>query len=123
MTNKTQPNTLWTQSMFDSLCSSLDHGADDAPIKEVLDNLCELGYSASSIIKKVESVRGGAAARRITQILAGKSSKLAKDSRVKQRHKVSKLKRIKTWLREGQEDLEDTYDNLAERLRNVISRG
>jgi hypothetical protein len=116
MNEDTQSGTLWSQSMFDALVVSLRRQQGDDRVKELIADLRRKGYSIDVITSKVVKALGPKAASRV-QKLAGGARAPAAPARSSQPYRVSRGRRLKLWMRDAQDSLEDAVDAVRRAMR------
>jgi hypothetical protein len=100
--------------MFDALVVSLRRQQGDERVKELIVDLRRKGYSIDIIATKVVKALGPKAATRV-QKLAGVAAPAAQ--RQGQGYRLTRSRRLKLWMRDAQDNLEDTFDAVRKAFR------
>ena len=114
MTNNAHSAQASGDGVFDPLFMALRRQDGDARISELVETLKRKGHARESIVGYVMRAVGSKAAARVQRIASHRAQHMA--SGTWQRYRMSRNRRIRLWLRDAQESLEDAL----QRLRGAV---
>lgn len=114
MTSKTFSVERSSDHAFEPLFAALRKQDGDARISQIVENLKRKGHAKETIVGHVMQAVGTNAAARVQRIASHRARHMATGTW--QRYRMSRTRRIKLWLRDAQESLEDA----VQRLRGAV---
>jgi hypothetical protein len=114
MTNNAHSGLVSGDGVFDPLFTALRRQDSDARISELVEALRRKGHARENIAGHVIRAVGSKAAARVQRIASQRAQHMA--SGTWQRYRMSRSRRIRLWLRDAQESIEDAL----QRLRGVV---
>lgn len=114
MTNNAHRKQASTENAFDPLFAALRRQDADTRISELVESLKRKGHAKEAIVGQVMKTVGNKAAARVQRIAAQRAQLMATGTW--QRYRMSRSRRLRLWLRDAQESLEDAL----QRLRGLV---